>query len=80
MSDYLEELLFDWEAVEKNDHECKVLIRAKLKCEADTRQQKFRAMNGAIWQAQLGESLVMLNGPIWAPKFIALLETKFGAH
>jgi len=35
---------------------------------------------GPIWQAQLGESLVMLIGPNWAPKFIALLETKFGAH
>src|SRR6218665_2308284 len=28
----------------------------------------------------LGQSLVMLSGPSWAPKFIALLETKFGAH
>src|SRR6218665_3479919 len=27
---------------------------------------------GPIWQAQLGESLVMLNGPSWASKFIAL--------
>ena len=27
---------------------------------------------GPIWQAQLGESLVMLIGPSWAPKFIAL--------
>ena len=35
---------------------------------------------GPIWQAQLGESLVMLIGPSWAPKFIALLGTKFGAH
>ena len=35
---------------------------------------------GPIWQAQLGESLVMLSGPSWAPKLIALLETKFGAH
>ena len=35
---------------------------------------------GPIWQAQLGESLVMLIGPSWAPKFIALLETKFWAH
>jgi len=38
MSDYLnlEQLPFDWEAVEKNNHACKVLIRAKVKCEADT--------------------------------------------
>ena len=35
---------------------------------------------GPIWQAQLGESLVILTGPSWAPKFIALLGTKFGAH
>ena len=28
---------------------------------------------GPIWQPQLGESLVMLTGPSWAPKFIALL-------
>ena len=35
---------------------------------------------GPIWQAQLGESLVMLTGSIWAPKFIALLGTKCGAH
>jgi len=35
---------------------------------------------GPIWQAQLVESLVMLIGPSWAPKFIAPLETKFGAH
>ena len=26
---------------------------------------------GPIWQDQLGESLVMLIGPSWAPKFIA---------
>src|SRR6218665_1999741 len=31
------------------------------------RQQKFRAMNGAIWQAQLGESLVMLMAPAGNP-------------
>jgi len=24
---------------------------------------------GTIWQAQLGESLVMLMGPSWAPKY-----------
>ena len=36
---------------------------------------------GPIWQAQLGESLVMLLiGPSRAPKFIALLGTKFGTH
>ena len=43
------------------------------------RGQKFRAMNRAFWQAQLGESLVMLIGPSWALKFIALLGTKFEA-
>jgi len=35
---------------------------------------------GPIWQAQLGENLVMLIGLSWAPKFLALLETKVGAH
>ena len=35
------------------------------------RQQTFRV--GLIWQAQLGESLVMLIGPSRAPKFVALL-------
>jgi len=35
---------------------------------------------GLIWQAQLGESLVMLIGSSWVPKFIDLLGTKFGAH
>ena len=44
------------------------------------RQQKFRAMNGAHLASQSGESLDMLIGPSWAPKFIALLGTKFGAH
>jgi len=29
---------------------------------------------GPIWQAQLGESLVMLIGPSWAHKFTALLQ------
>jgi len=31
-----------------------------------------------IWQAHLGESLVMLIGPSWAPKCIALLGTNLG--
>ena len=37
MSDYLdlEELPFDGEAVEKNEDACKVLIKAKVKCEPD---------------------------------------------
>jgi len=35
---------------------------------------------GPIWRAHLGESLVMFTGPSLAPKFIALLGTKFGAH
>src|SRR6218665_3780189 len=35
---------------------------------------------GPIWQAQLGNSLVVLIGPSWAPKFIALLGNKFGAQ
>jgi len=35
---------------------------------------------GPIWQAQLVESLDLLIGPSWAPKFIALLGTEFGAH
>src|SRR6218665_2050703 len=34
------------------------------------RQQKFRAMNGPIWQAQLGESLVMLIDPSWEPNLL----------
>src|SRR6218665_150536 len=44
---------------------------------APPRQQKFRAMNGTHLASPIR---VMLIGPSWAPKFIALLGTKFGAH
>ncbi len=35
---------------------------------------------GPIWQAQLGESLVMLIGPSWAPKFTALFPLTLGTN
>jgi len=45
------------------------------------RQTKFRAMSGAHLASPIrGELLVMLTGISWAPKFIALSGTKFGAH
>jgi len=42
--------------------------------------KNFGKWMGSIWTAQLGESLVMPIGPSGAPKFIALLGTKFRAH
>jgi len=48
--------------------------------QSDPDSKKLIKWMGPIWQAQLGQSLVMLTGPSWETQFIALLGTRFGAH
>src|SRR6218665_2347998 len=55
-----------------------VCVRACVCIYTKPRQQKFRAMNGAIWQAQLGESLVMLIGPSWEPNLLPYWAPNLG--
>src|SRR6218665_4145261 len=45
-----------------------------------TSQQKFRAMNGAHLASPIRGELGYAHWPQLGTQFIALLETKFGAH
>src|SRR6218665_3729261 len=57
---------------------CGLRVRACVCIYTKPRQQKFRAMNGPMWQAQLGESLVMLIGPSWEPNLLLYWAPNLG--